>query len=148
MKKIVIILLCAVLSSCFAFDSESEQVVGDIYLFCLDGNKTLSRKDDTGGYSYLVRDEVYAIWNNDSIVIVKHHPLKGEYMGYDKYDPDYHIILTDITDYYIVFIDKECDERGLYNDSVIGPLDSMMLKQSIKELGMKEENIKFRDVKL
>lgn len=147
MRKTVIFFLCAVLSSCFAFDSESELVVGDIYLFCLDGNKTLSRKDDMGGYIYLVRDMVCGVWNNDSIVIVKHHPLKGEYMGYDKYDPDYHDVLMNITDYYVVLIDKECDDRGLYNDSVIGPLDSKMLKQNVKELGIKEK-IKFRDVKL
>ncbi len=137
MKKIVISLFCVVLASCFAFDTNSEQVVGDIYLFCLDGNRDLCRKDDMGLYAPLVRYEVYAIWNNDRIVIVKHHPLEEEYGMANE----------DSTDYYVVLIDKECDERGLYNDSVIGPLDSMMLKQSIKELGIKEK-IKFREVKL
>lgn len=138
MKKIIISFFCAVLSSCFAFDTNSEQVVGDVYLFCLDGNISLDRKHDRSFYYEIVEPMVYAIWNNDSIVVVKHHPLKEEYGMANE----------DSTDYYVVLIDKECDERGLYNDSVIGPLDSMMLKQSIKELGMKEENIKFRDVKL
>lgn len=129
-----------VLSSCFAFDTEDMHIVDNIYVFCLDGvdeGQSLDRKDEKSFYYEIVEPMVYAIWNNDSIVIVKHHPLTGEHRKVNK----------DSTDYYVVLIDKECDERGLYNDSVIGPLDSTMLKQSVKELGI-EEKIKFRDVKL
>ena len=136
MKNKIIFLFCIVLSSCFAFDSADMHVVDDIYVFCLDGKVTLSRKVDEHSYHYLIQEEVYAIWNNDSIVMVKRHPLMDEWH-----------VNRDSTNYYVVIIDKECDERGFYNDSVIGPLNEKELILQKDSLGIKED-IKFRDVNL
>ncbi len=139
MKKLLFLILCFVLTSCFPFGFETMHVVGDFYIVSVDGVETeqnLGRKHTESSYDVVVERMVYAVWNNDSVIIVKQHPPIGDW------EVDYNV-----TDFYIVVVDTVCAENGLYNDSVIGPLDSTMLKQSVKELGIREK-IKFRDVKL
>ena len=140
MKILFFYICCLILFSCHGFSGiQSEHVVGDFYVATVDKvreRQDLVRIKNGESSGSVVERMVYAVWNNDDVIIVKQHPAVGDW----KVDED-------VTNYFIVIVDKTDTDECFYNDSVIGPLDDNMFEQSVKELGIKEK-IVFREVNL
>ncbi len=136
----IIITSCMLLmTSCISSSVREEHITDDIYVTSFDGSSSdysLSRKLSDDSYVDVLPGKVYAVWNNDSIIVAKQHPS----VGYDSECDDY-------TNLYIIIIDKLGNENGFHNDSVIGPLDDTKLSWKLENLGI-TASIVFRNINI
>lgn len=141
MSRISIIMTSCMLlmTSCISSSVKEDHITDDIYVTSFDGSSSdycLSRKLSDDGYVDVLPGKVYAVWNNDSIIVAKQHPSVG-------YDGEF----VDYTNLYIIILDKVGNENGFHNDSVIGPLDVTKLSWKLDELGI-TDSIVFRNINI